>query len=97
MTNYAELKNVCVIFDAFSQLYFLGRVYDPSRAHRNIIDFIKMRVKLWEEEMGGSGTMTDSSFIYKIKEGTQPKFQAIKAQIENILKKEFNYFRLSMK
>jgi hypothetical protein len=96
MSNYAELKNVCVLFDNFSQLYFMGVVYDPSRAHRNAIDFIKMRAKLWEEEIGGSWSISESAFVYLIKEGTQCKFQGIKSQLQNILR-DYSYFRVSLK
>jgi hypothetical protein len=97
MSNYAHSKNICVIFDNHSKLYFLGKFYDPSRKHRNILDFIRVRAQLCEEEIGGSWTMNDNTFSYKIKEGTQDKFEKIKNQIENALRKDFNYFKMTMK
>jgi hypothetical protein len=67
MTNYAECKNICVIFENYEKLYFFGKVYDPSLKHRNALDYIRMRAKLCEEEIGGSWAMNDKSFNYKIK------------------------------
>ena len=45
--NYSESKNICVILDNFSKLYFVGKMYDPSKKHRDAIDFIQMRAKLF--------------------------------------------------
>jgi hypothetical protein len=81
MTDYSQSKYICVIYENFTKLYFLGKLYDPSKKHRNIIDFIKMRAQLCEEEIGGSWTINDHLFSYKIKEGTQLKFENIKNQI----------------
>jgi hypothetical protein len=48
MANYSQSKNICVIYENYTKLYFLGKLYDPSRKHRDIIDFIKMRAQLCE-------------------------------------------------
>jgi hypothetical protein len=37
------------MLDNYTKFYFVGKMYDPSKKHRDAIDFIKMRAKLFEK------------------------------------------------
>lgn len=95
--NFSSCKNICVILDNFSKLYFVGKLYDPMKKHRNAMEFIQMRAKLFEKEIGGEWTMNDNCFTFKFKEGTISKAMNIKTQIENVLMKDYDYFKFYMK